>query len=120
MRHLPLFIVACMILVAAVGCSPTPEATPAPGGETPKTEAPKTDTPKTDAPKTDAPKTDAPKTDAPTATTADFMTKTAPSLQKFCTPCHVGDKAKGGLDITSIKSNDDAKAAKDKLAKAAT
>jgi pyruvate dehydrogenase E2 component (dihydrolipoamide acetyltransferase) len=105
MRQLPLLIVSFAVLLAAAGCHSEDG-----------TEAKKTETPKTEAPKAEAPKTDTP---AATASTASFTTKTAPLLNKYCTPCHAGAGAKAGLDVTAIKTDDDAKAAKDKLAKAA-
>lgn len=105
MRHLPLFFVSLVVLIAAAGChseADSPETKSAP----PKAEAPKAETPKTDAP-------------AANATPASFATKTAPLLNKYCTPCHAGAGAKAGLDVTAIKTDADAKAAKDKLAQAA-
>lgn len=96
MRHIPAFL-ATLVVLAIVGCT----------SETPA-----------EAPKAEAPKTEAPKVDEGVKA-ADFAATVAPSLNKFCTPCHVGAGAKGGLDVTSIKTNEDAKAKKDLLAKAA-
>lgn len=113
MRHLPLLIVSFAVLLSAAGCQSE-------GGDTAST-TPKAQSPKAESPKAEATKTDAPKTDAPaaTASTASFTTKTAPLLNKYCTPCHAGAGAKAGLDVTAIKTDADAKAAKDKLAQAA-
>jgi hypothetical protein len=73
-----------------------------------------------DAPKAQpAPEPTTPKADEGVKT-VDFATNVAPNLNKFCTPCHAGAGAKGGLDVTAIKSNEDAKAKKDLLAKAAS
>ena len=101
MRHLPLFIIASLVLFAAVGCNP-PEPTP---------EAPKVST--------KTPEPVAPDTTATTGATVDFATKIQPALEKYCYKCHSGPQAKAKLDLSAIKTNDDAKAHKDQLGKAA-
>lgn len=52
--------------------------------------------------------------------TVDFDKDVVPLLGKYCAGCHGGSSPKGGLDLSKIKTKDDADAMKPALGKAAS
>lgn len=40
----------------------------------------------------------------------DFVKDVKPTLEKYCMPCHAGDKPAANINVSSIASNEDAKA----------
>ena len=106
-----LVILLALSVVVFAGCSSESEK-PAAGGEKPTAGA-------AGGPGPAGPQKVAPKPEAD-LTTVDFVKDGLPLLATHCSACHSGAGAKGGLDLSSIKTKEDAEAMKDKLAKAAS
>ncbi len=50
-------------------------------------------------------------------TTVDFVKDVQPVIQEYCVGCHSGGNPAGGVDMSILKTNDDAKANKAMLSK---
>lgn len=107
-----LVILLALSVVVFAGCSAEPEK-PAAGGEKPTAEG------AAGGPGPAGPQKVVPKPEAD-LTTVDFVKDGLPLLATHCSGCHSGAGAKGGLDLSGIKTKEDAEAMKDKLAKAAS
>ncbi|MBS1721996.1 MAG: hypothetical protein JSS66_03195 [Armatimonadetes bacterium] len=59
------------------------------------------------------------KSETPTATAVDFEKDVKPVIEATCIKCHSGPEAKGHIDMTLLKTNDDAKANKAMIEKMA-
>ncbi len=84
-------------LAFAIGCASKSEGDAAPTGET---KAPTT-------------------TAAPSGDTKVAFAETGATLQNFCLPCHSAQSAKGGLNVESLATEDDAKKHMDLIGKMA-
>ncbi|MBS1708210.1 MAG: c-type cytochrome [Armatimonadetes bacterium] len=103
-----LFLVASVVWFA--GCTAEKPAEPAAPGGDKTASAPQTIPGPANAAVKGAKKTEA----------VDFVAVGLPILTKSCLGCHSGAGAKGGLDLSTIKTKEDATAMKEKLEKAAS
>ena len=112
MRFYPLCVAALALALIIVGCTQDNAAQTAatPGDKTPPA-VKITQTPAADP-------AEPAKSDPTSAKTVSFTKDIKPAADKYCMPCH-GAAAKGGLNFTKYKSDDEAKADKALFTKAA-